>query len=163
MSLLGQSQVSGFDVRLGRSVDGRRATWIEPNFYENLHLHPGVGSSLILLKSPDWSTTLAIYPVSTHGAHNNLRVENGAVHANARRLLLGKEETVWVVCVIAKGRDEERVIVKMAVEEARRVVHGGIGSLGMDKLAVGDMKRKTGSFWDGLGVCTWESFGGSSE
>lgn len=57
---------------------------------------------------------------------------------------------MYVVCVESKGKKAERRIVKVAVEKARELVGGGRKEIPRSEL------------WDGLGVCTWESFGGSS-
>ncbi|KAL7418491.1 hypothetical protein Q5752_006949 [Cryptotrichosporon argae] len=129
-----------------------KPTWIEPKVYHTLDAHPELASSLILLKS--WNApksgrewTLAIYPVSTLQANHNLIVRDGKVLSNVRRVGDGNG-TVWVVCAEAYGRDE-RGIVRIVVEKAKELV-GGRPRVG-----------KRSAFWDGLGVCTWESFGGS--
>jgi hypothetical protein len=58
---------------------------------------------------------------------------------------------VFVVCVSATGRAVEREVVKRAVEEGRRLVGG--------RPKVEDSSE----FWDSLGICTYESYGGGSE
>ena len=127
-----------------------RPTWIEANIYLHLSEHPRLASSLLLLKSPSWDTTLAIYPVSTLSANNDLLVDTSSnppvIQANVRRVIPELETEVYIVCVLAKGRASERVIVQRVVEEARKLVHGR-------------PEAETGSqFWDALGICTWESF-----
>ncbi|RSH91823.1 hypothetical protein EHS25_009193 [Saitozyma podzolica] len=131
-----------------------KPTWIEPKLYPALSAHPLLASSLLLLKSPDWRTTLAIFPVGTLAANHDLIVDNtdsGAhVFGNARRVIPGKDEKVFVVCVSATGRAVEREVVKRAVEEGRRLVGG--------RPKVEDSSE----FWDSLGICTYESYGGGS-
>lgn len=132
-----------------------RPTWIEAKTIDHLFNHPDLASSLILLKSPSWDTTLAIYPVSTLSANNDLVVDTHGdqpvIHTNARRIIPCKQCQVYVVCVEAKGRAAERRIVKTAVDRARELVGGRAKKISRSDL------------WDGLGVCTWESFGGSNE
>jgi len=107
---------------------------------------------LILLKSPGWDRTIAIYPVSTLSINNDLIVDTSTspptIQANIRRVIPGKECEVYVVCVEAKGKGERR-IVKETVERAIALVGGRKKEVTENKL------------WDGLGVCTWESFGSS--
>ncbi|KAK4689852.1 hypothetical protein P7C73_g217, partial [Tremellales sp. Uapishka_1] len=128
-----------------------KPTWVEPHGSTNLISHPDRSSHLILLKAhPSWDETIAIYPVSTLEVNHNLIVENGVIKLNARRVLAGEEQTVWVVCVSARGLSGEKDIVKRAVEEARRLVGGRAKS------------TDTSGLWDELGFCTYESLGGSS-
>ena len=67
------------------------------------------------------------------------------MHANLVREKLDREDSGWIVCV--RGDDwEANDVVKTAVEEARKLVGGR-------------PKGKTTSegFWEGFGICTWES------
>ncbi|ORY33470.1 glycoside hydrolase superfamily [Naematelia encephala] len=134
-----------------------KPTWIEPRSQTSLSTHPALASTLILLKSPDWSTTLAIYPISTLQVNNNLVVATSSnapvIHANVRRVKGQSKEKAWVLCAEARNRQEERNIVKRLVDEARKLVGGRPKK---------DLGRTESTLWDGLGICTWESFGGSS-
>jgi hypothetical protein len=124
-----------------------RPTWVEPRLINKLHEHPDNASHLILLKSPDWSTTLAIYPISTLSADNNLIVTEGTIHANVRRCVPGSVVEVWVVCAIARNRVEERDLVHKVVQGGRKLIGGQEYEAGRETI------------WDELGVCTWESLG----
>lgn len=50
-----------------------------------------------------------------------------------------------MVCMRADDKVQERQLVEKVVEEARKVMGGQ------------SWEVKSG-FWDGLGICTWESF-----
>ena len=127
-----------------------RPTWVEPKTYENLSAHPQLASYLILLKSPEWNRTIAIYPVSTLSANNDLLVDPSvkppSIVANVRRVTSADDCEVHVVCVMAEGRAAERQIVGLAVERARELVLGRRKDISESRL------------WNGLGVCTYESF-----
>ncbi|RXK35088.1 hypothetical protein M231_07640 [Tremella mesenterica] len=127
-----------------------KPTWVQADLYPSLRDHPELASSLLLLKSPEWDRTLAIYPLGTLGVNCNLIVDHGRPTANVRRITSQGEHKAYVVCALSDGRWEERRVVKVAVEEARRLVGGQVKT------------AHTGDLWDELGVCTWESFGGSS-
>ncbi|KAK8845598.1 hypothetical protein IAR55_006314 [Kwoniella newhampshirensis] len=136
-----------------------KPTWIEPQLHATLISHPtSIASHLILLKSPDWKTTLVIYPISTLHINHNLEVkEGGVITSNVRRVIPSSSSShagndkVWVMCGIARNRVEERRLVERVVRAARGVVGG------REKGAVtGEEKRD--SVWDALGICTWESF-----
>ena len=120
--------------------------------YQNLHGHPNLASSLILLKSPDWYHTLSLYPVSTLAANCNLIVDtqSSKVYMNVRRCTPGVETEVYVVRGRTTGSGDARKVVKVAVDAARTLVGGS-------------KDGRASKFWDGLGVCTWESFGKESE
>jgi hypothetical protein len=121
--------------------------------YQDLRGHPNLASSLILLKSPDWYHTLSLYPVSALAANCNLVVDpnDSKVYMNVRRCIPDVETEVFVVRGRTTGGSEARNVVKVAVDAARKLVGG--------------KKREGGGskFWDGLGVCTWESFGKESK
>lgn len=79
---------------------------------------------------------------------HNLVVRKGKIYSN---LIRGRgEEQVkgWVVIVKTEGRDQGDV-VKIAVQEARRIVGSATNGETSDSV-------KT-SFWGGIGVCTWEA------
>jgi len=128
-----------------------RPTWIEPTLYPRLRDHPDLASSLLLLKSPDWSSTIAVYPISTLEVNNNLIVQDGRISANARRITSG-EQGVWVMCAQSTEAKDEAGIVESVVTEARRLV----GSTHFDKASTSD-------FWNGIGICTWEGLGAGGE
>ncbi|KAK1920598.1 hypothetical protein DB88DRAFT_520590 [Papiliotrema laurentii] len=109
--------------------------------------HPDQSSSLLLLQSTDGRDVLAIYPVSTLAANCNLRIDTRAstLHMNIRRCVPRVETEVFAVTGRASS-ENARGLVKMVVEAARELVGGKIES-------------KRSDFWDGLGVCTWESLG----
>lgn len=132
-------------------TDSHRPTWIEPKMTQNLQGHPDLASSLILLKSPDWYHTLSLYPVSTLAADCNLIVDTNSnkVYMNVRRNIPGVETEVYVVRGRTTGSSDARKVVKVAVDAARTLV-GGVKD------------GRPSKFWDGLGVCTWESFGKES-
>ena len=128
-----------------------RPTWIEANLFPTLGSHSDQSSSLLLLKTPDWKSTLAFYPVGSARIMATLKVVDGNVYANLRREALDREDKAYVVCVRASGW-EQNDIVKAAVEEARRLVGG----------------RPKGEphqlgFWDGVGICSWEAIKKASE
>lgn len=87
--------------------------------------------------------------MTTSNVDHNLVVQNGRIYSNARRAVGGAEEKVWVVCVEAITRTEERDIVKVAVHTARRL-------LACDSELAEETGRKL-KFWSGIGVCTWEA------
>jgi len=69
---------------------------------------------------------------------------------NVRRCQPDIEPEVYVVRGRTTGSSDAGKVVKVVVDAARQLVGG----------------RKEGGrsgFWDGLGVCTWESFGKESE
>jgi hypothetical protein len=125
-----------------------RPTWVEAKTYRTLRDHANLASSLVLLKSPDWSHTLSLYPVSTLAANCNLIVDptDSKVYMNVRRCQPDVETEVYVVRGRTTGSSDAGKVVKVVVDAARQLVggkkHGG-GS----------------SYWGGLGICTWESFG----
>jgi hypothetical protein len=125
-----------------------RPTWVEAKTYRTLRDHANLGSSLVLLKSPDWSHTLSLYPVSTLAANCNLVVNptDSKVYMNVRRCQPDVETEVYVVRGRTTGSSDAGKVVKVAVDAARQLVGG---------------KRQGGGsdYWDGLGICTWESFG----
>jgi len=123
--------------------------------YPTLAQHAELTTSLLLLKSPDWQTTVAIYPISTLAVNNNLVIVDGVPHANARRITEGAAEVVWVVVVQANDRAGERVIVQRAVEEARKLTSHA-------ELARSPVMNEPG-FWDSLGVCTYEGLGAAGQ
>ena len=130
----------------------KRPTWVETKTYQNLRGHANLASSLILLKSPDWSHTLSLYPVSTLAANCNLIVNptDSKVYMNVRRCQPDVEAEVYVVRGRTTGSSDAGKVVKVVVEAARRLVGGRKWGGGSD-------------YWDGLGICTWESFGKRSE
>lgn len=124
-----------------------RPTWIESKIYQTLAQHPDLSSSLLLLRSPDSSQVLAIYPVSVLAANCNLRIDRRScqVRMNIRRCIPDTQAEVYVVI----GRTtscKARNVVKMVVDTARDLVGG-------------KKAEKRSTFWDGMGVCTWESLG----
>jgi hypothetical protein len=131
-----------------------RHAWVQIEPYPSLADHPNLASHLIVLTSPDEQQTLALYPTSTLEVNNNLLVSKDGdadlrVVANVRRCISGKEETVHVVGGLLNSgspRDRKEVI-RAVIEEARRCVGGR------------PKKDNNSEFWDGLGICTWESFG----
>lgn len=120
--------------------------------YQNLETHPDLASSLVLLKSPDWYHALALYPVSTLAANCNLIVEPSTrkVYMNVRRCTPGVETEVYVVRGRTTGTADAGRVVKVAVDAARTLVGG-------------EKDGRGAPFWDGLGICTWESFGKDSK
>lgn len=120
--------------------------------YQNLHAHPNLGSSLVLLKSPDWYHTFSLYPVSTLAANCNLIVEasSSKMYMNVRRCIPGVDAEVYVVRGRTTGSSDAGRVVKIAVDAARTLVGG-------------EKDGRLSRFWDGLGVCTWESFGKESK
>lgn len=120
--------------------------------YQNLRGHPNSASSLFLLKSPDWDHTLSLYPVSTLAANCNLIIEpqSSKVYMNIRRCTPGVEAEVYVIRGRTTGSGDARKVVKVVVDAARTLVGG-------------HKDGRASKFWDGLGVCTWESFGKESE
>jgi hypothetical protein len=69
---------------------------------------------------------------------------------NVRRCQPDIETEVYVVRGRTTGSSDAGKVVKVVVDAARQLV-GGI-------------KHGGGSeYWDGLGICTWESFGKRSE
>jgi hypothetical protein len=125
-----------------------RPTWVEAKTYRTLRDHANLASSLVLLKSPDWSHTLSLYPVSTLAANCNLIVDptDSKVYMNVRRCQPDVETEVYVVRGRTTGSSDAGKVVKVAVDAARQLIGGkkyGGGS----------------NYWDGLGICTWESFG----
>ena len=124
--------------------------------FARLDEHPELASSLILLKSPDWQTTIALYPISTLLVNNNLVVVDGVPHANLERVEYGKEEKVWMIVVEANHRQEERNVVQRAVNEARQITSGIASTSSVTA-------EDESSFWDGLGICTYEGLGAAGE
>lgn len=123
--------------------------------YPTLAQHAELPTSLLLLKSPDWQTTIAIYPISTLAVNNNLVILNGVPRANARRITEGPAEVVWVVAVQANDRAGEQVIVQRAVEEARKLTSYA-------PTARSPVMNEPG-FWNSLGVCTYEGLGAAGQ
>ena len=122
--------------------------WCQVEPYPSLGEHPGLASHLLVLPTTDGSAHVAIYPISTLAVNMNLVVDTGGagVMANIRRCIPGQSESVYAV--VARGKLAHE-LVRAAVDRARTMM-GGI---------------RTGkrSFWDGLGICTWESFGANRE
>jgi hypothetical protein len=132
-----------------------RPTWIEPTVYKDLSQHPLLASSLILLKSPDWTTTVALYPVSTSDFDHNLLVIDGHIHSNIRRIAGEGECNAWVVYIKAQGVQDEERVVRDAIQEARNV---------LQLQPLDHIKQPTeATIWDSLGICTYESLGGFGE
>ncbi len=133
-----------------------RPTWVRPTVYPNLSAHPYFSSSLVLLKSPDWCSTIVIYPIGSFSVDHNLVISNGIVHSNLIRSVEGGEHVGWVVCVKADGEDQ-RGIMERVVEEAKKVVgsNAHMEDNGINIRSVG--------FWDGLGVCSWEALSCNGE
>jgi len=125
-----------------------RPTWVEAKTYRTLRDHANLASSLVLLKSPDWSHTLSLYPVSTLAANCNLIVDptDSKVYMNVRRCQPDVETEVYVVRGRTTGSSDAGKVVKVAVDAARQLVGGKRHGGGSD-------------YWNGLGICTWESFG----
>jgi hypothetical protein len=125
-----------------------RPTWVEAKTYRTLRDHADLASSLVLLKSPDWSHTLSLYPVSTLAANCNLIVDptDSKVYMNVRRCQPDVETEVFVVRGRTTGSSDAGKVVKVVVDAARQLFGGKKHGGGSD-------------YWDGLGVCTWESFG----
>ena len=126
-----------------------RQTWVQVETYLDLASHPLLGSHLVILSCPDTDTTCVMYPVSTLAVDNNLLVQNGAIVSNLRRNVPGKDETVHIIFGESSGSRTE--LVRAVIERARRCVGG------RERQPVQDR------FWDGLGLCTWESFGANRE
>ncbi|WVQ62683.1 uncharacterized protein L199_000831 [Kwoniella botswanensis] len=125
--------------------------WIQPQLHLALSSHPHMASHLLLLKSNDESSTLVVYPVSTLNVNHVLLVEDGQIKSNINRVIpTSKEEKVWVVCYEAIGPIEERRSVRKVIDIARDLV----GST----TRADEVKKKKDDLWDGLGICTWESF-----
>ncbi|KAK6905258.1 hypothetical protein I204_08086 [Kwoniella mangroviensis CBS 8886] len=128
--------------------------WIHAQLHQTLASHPHLASHLLLLKSRDGPSTLVVYPISTLTVNHVLLVEDGKIKSNVNRVLpTSKEEKVWVVCYEAIGPIEERRSVSKVVDIAR----GLVGSTASDD-DEGKGKEESDDLWDGLGICTWESF-----
>jgi len=122
---------------------------VQVETYHNLRAHPRLGSHILLLSAPDNQTTYVIYPVSTLEVDHNLVIEGGTVQSNLRRSIPGKGETVYVVFGASTGSRTD--LVRSVVDQARECVGG------RPRQPIHDR------FWDGLGICTWESFGANRE
>lgn len=106
-----------------------------------------------MLSSPEDQSIVAVYPVSTLEVNHNLLVDHKAstsrIMSNIRRCIPGKAETVYVVT--ARGCGEGPGLRAAVVAEVVRVARTCVGGRPKDP--------HRSSFWDGLGICTWESFG----
>lgn len=87
--------------------------------------------------------------MSTLEVNNNLIIENSTIFANARRAVPGKDENVHVIHGRSCGSRD--ALVQEVIDAARRLSHGQ------------PRVDSSSGFWDGLGICTWESFGANRE
>jgi hypothetical protein len=141
-----------------------RPTWVEAKAYPSLRSHPDLASSLLLLKPKDWYHTYSIYPVSTLPANCDLIIDAASQkgYMNVRRCIPGSERVeVYVIRGRTSGNVDARKVVTLVVDAARKLVGGTVTASSQEfgKSATG----KTEGFWDGLGICTWESLGNHSE
>ncbi|WVW81834.1 hypothetical protein I302_103831 [Kwoniella bestiolae CBS 10118] len=132
--------------------------WIQPQLHTSLTSHPHLASHLLLLKSPDWSTALVVYPVSTLNVNHVLVVEDGVIKSNVNRVVpTNNDEKAWVVCLEANGAVEERRCVRRVVEIVRGLVGPDTLSARTEKEEGEAEDKEEDDLWDGLGICTWES------
>ncbi|WWC99207.1 hypothetical protein V866_006102 [Kwoniella sp. B9012] len=128
--------------------------WIQPQLHPALSAHPHLASHLLLLKSNNETSILVVYPISTLNVNHVLLVEDGKIKSNINRVIpTSQEEKVWVVCYEAIGPIEERRSVRKVIDVARDLVDSTTRDDEVKK-----KKKKKDDLWDGLGICTWESF-----
>jgi len=72
--------------------------------------------------------------------------KDSKVYMNVRRCQPDVEAEVYVVRGRTTGSSDAGKVVKVVVDAARQLVGGRKWGGGSD-------------YWDGLGICTWESFG----